>query len=133
MATLSPPEIAAFHRDGFVIRRAFFSEAEASLLRTAVVNDAVVDQKQMAMKDGAGKEARLTLWLHVQPQTCYGAAAASRRMVQSVRDLFGGREVGPAQSAIPPARAPNASPGHSSAIPCLFVGCSRITSIPKSC
>jgi hypothetical protein len=52
-----------------------------------------VDQKQMAMKDGAGNDARLTLWLHVQPKTCYGAVAASRRMVRTVRELFGGREV----------------------------------------
>ena len=92
---LSPEEILAFHRDGFVIRRSFFSVAEAAVLRSAIINDAVVDQKQMAMKDGAGNDARLTLWLHVQPKTCYGAVAASRRMVRTVRELFGGREVTP--------------------------------------
>ena len=85
---LSAAEISAYTRDGYVIVRGLFSGAEAAVLRAAIAGDGVVAARAMAMKDGGGRAARLSLWHYIQPRTAYGALAASRRMVQAARALM---------------------------------------------
>ena len=85
---LTSAEVSAYARDGFVIVRGLFSSAEADVLRTTIARDGVMEGKVMAMQDGTGRSARLSLWHTVQPRTCYGALAASRRMVHAVRRLL---------------------------------------------
>jgi ectoine hydroxylase-related dioxygenase (phytanoyl-CoA dioxygenase family) len=89
---LSAADITFFQSEGYVIVRGLFSPEEALVLRTAIETDGVLDQKVMAMKDAAGSFARLTLWHKIMPKTCYGAVAASTRMVSIVRALFAGVE-----------------------------------------
>jgi len=86
---LSAAEVASFHADGFVTVRGLFSPAEIASVRQAVEGDATLGARAMAMRDGAGKFARLSLWHFVQPKTVYGALAASRRMVHAARALAG--------------------------------------------
>ena len=85
---LTEDEVSSYSRDGFVIVRGLYSAAEAAVLQSAISADNVVQQKVMAMKDGAGRAVKLSLWHYIQPQTCYGALAASRRMVHAVRRLI---------------------------------------------
>lgn len=85
---LTPEEISLFDRDGFVFARSLFSAAEAGVLRAALEADAVIGRESMAMKDGAGRSTRLTLWHHVPAGTAYGALAASRRMLHAARALM---------------------------------------------
>ena len=85
---LSAADLEAYARDGFVIARGLASAAEAEVLRTAIFADDALRARSMGMKDGAGRVARLALWQRVQPRTCYGALAASRRVVGAVRALF---------------------------------------------
>ena len=89
---LSAADVAQYGRDGFLCLRGLFSPEEAAVLRTAVEGDTVADSKAMAMSDGAGRVARLALWLHLDAATAYGAAASSRRLVRAVRTLFEGHE-----------------------------------------
>lgn len=85
---LTADDQVMYEREGYVIVRNLFSLAEADVLRTAISQDAVVERRVMAMRDGAGRAARLSLWHYVQPATCYGALAASRRMVNAARALM---------------------------------------------
>lgn len=85
---LTAAEVASYVREGFVIVRGLYTSSEADVLRDAIVGDSVITAKVMAMKDGGGRAARLSLWHFVQPQTCYGALAAGRRMVHAARALM---------------------------------------------
>jgi ectoine hydroxylase-related dioxygenase (phytanoyl-CoA dioxygenase family) len=84
---LSASELASFHDDGFLVVRGLFSADEMTAVRTAIENDATLERNTMAMRDGAGKFARLALWHFIEPSTVYGAVAASRRMVHAARAL----------------------------------------------
>lgn len=85
---LSLDDISFFNSEGYLIVRGLFNKEEATILRTTIETDAVLLKKVMAMKDGAGTFARLTLWHKIMPNTSYGAVAASHRMVSIVRALF---------------------------------------------
>jgi ectoine hydroxylase-related dioxygenase (phytanoyl-CoA dioxygenase family) len=85
---LSRADLAAYARDGFVIVRGLLSPDEAGVLRAAISADGALARNAMGMRDGAGRVARLALWQRVRPATCYGALAASRRVVGAVRELF---------------------------------------------
>jgi len=85
---LAPGDLAAYARDGFVVARGLLTRPEAAVLRAAIAADGALTRNAMGMRDGAGRVARLALWQRVQPGTCYGALAASRRIVGAVRALF---------------------------------------------
>ena len=86
---LTAAELAEYRENGFVVARSLFSAAEMDAVRAAIVGDLTLDAHTMAMRDGEGKFARLSLWHHIQPATVYGALAASRRMVHAARVLAG--------------------------------------------
>ena len=98
---LSAADAAAFARDGFVIARGLACAAEAAVLRETIFADRALEANAMGMRDGAGRVARLALWQRVQPGTSYGALAASRRVVGSVRALFAAASGRPAAELAP--------------------------------
>jgi len=90
MPALTTEEISTFHETGYLHIKSLFTSTEINLLRDTIISDNVIEAQVMKMKDAEGKSARLSLWHFIQPNTIYGAFAASSRLVQRVSDLFGG-------------------------------------------
>ena len=59
---LSPEEIVAYHRDGYIIKKNFFSENEINKLYKIAVEDDAVSKNAIDLNDQTGKKTKLTLW-----------------------------------------------------------------------
>ena len=57
-------ELESYRRDGFVVVKNVYSQAEVDLLRETVLDDNMVKNNVMNMVDGSGRTSRLTLWRH---------------------------------------------------------------------
>lgn len=89
MPTLSPEQLAAYERDGYLIKRALFTPEETRLLGETAHHDNAMDKASSSMDDGKGNNVRLALWN--QPgDGVYGMFARCRRVVDSVEQLLGG-------------------------------------------
>lgn len=85
---LTPKQIAAYHRDGFIIARKFFERGEIDLLSRAAHEDRLLDQHSFSRADGAGSKVRLSLWNH-PGDGIYGMFARCHKLVDSVEQLLG--------------------------------------------
>jgi ectoine hydroxylase len=85
--TLTPQQIAAYHRDGFLIARRFFDREEIELLSRAAHEDRVLDQHSFSRDDGTGASVRLSLWNH-PGDGIYGMFARCRKLVDAVEQLL---------------------------------------------
>ncbi len=84
-------EAARFNEDGFLIKRAFFDEEEAELMRHALLEDEGIGDhaNNMAILDGQGRTTDTILW--TEPgDDLFGAIARCQRMVDGVGLLLGG-------------------------------------------
>lgn len=85
---LSAEQVAAYHRDGFVIVPLFTAEEAAALLSLAE-SDAVVNERAHGRTDAEGFVSKLSLW-NSCGVNAYGAVARSARMVDNAETLLGG-------------------------------------------
>ncbi len=85
---LSPDQIAAYHRDGYVIVKSLFDPEEIELLRRASKEDKALDDHAFSKDDGTGARVRLSLWNH-PGEGIYGMFARCRKLVDSVEQLLG--------------------------------------------
>lgn len=86
-ANLTPAQLAAYHRDGYIILPALFDAEEITLLRQAAKEDKALDDNAFGRADGAGGSVRLSLWNHPGDDV-YGMFARSRRVVDAVAQLL---------------------------------------------
>ena len=88
---LTPAQRETYRRDGFVVRRALLSEAEVALVRSAIEQDASLNEEDQTilLNDDAGGATRLNLWSNPGNGTL-GMLTRSARVVRSVRALLGG-------------------------------------------
>src|SRR4051812_49578246 len=84
---LSTKQIAAYHRDGYVIVRKLFSKKEIGLLSRAAKEDRALDQHSFSKDDGKGAKIRLSLWNH-PGDGVYGMFARCHKLVDSVEQLL---------------------------------------------
>jgi len=84
---LSGEEIARFHREGYVIARAFFSGEETEKLYHTATGDPVIRQHALDLNDQTGKKTKLTLWF-TPGEDVYSMMIRSNRMVKSVASLL---------------------------------------------
>ncbi len=59
---LNDAEVKAFHRDGYVIVKDFFSKEEIDKLYNIAIGDDVVKNNALDLNDQTGKKTKLTLW-----------------------------------------------------------------------
>src|SRR6476469_7699731 len=85
---LTSKQIAAYHRDGFIIVRKLFDREEIGLLSRAAREDRVLDQHSFSRDDGTGAKVRLSLWNH-PGNGIYGMFARCHKLVDSVEQLLG--------------------------------------------
>jgi hypothetical protein len=86
---LNAAQVSAYERDGFVLARGFFTEAETSLLKRAAKEDRALDEHSFSRGDGEGGRVRLSLWNH-PGDSIYGMMARCESMVGSAEALLGG-------------------------------------------
>lgn len=87
--TLTPDEVAAFERDGYLILRGLFDAGEVDLLGRAMQEDPVVQEHILVRRDGEGGGTRIALWNRAG-DSVYGMAARCERMVSAAEALLGG-------------------------------------------
>ena len=87
-ARLSPEQIEAFHRDGYLIVQHLFDAEETDILRQAAKTDAAFQQKAYDLKDGAGGVAKLVLW-NQAGEDLWGSIARCTRIVEAMEALLG--------------------------------------------
>ena len=89
MWAISPKQVSAYHRDGFVILRKLFDQKEVDLLRRTAHEDRRLDELSFSRADGEGGVVRLTLWNH-PGDTIYGMYARCGRIVDTAEKLLDG-------------------------------------------
>ena len=85
---LTPDQVAAYHRDGYVIVKGLFDREEIDLLRKACKTDKALDDHAFGRDDGSGAKVRLSLWNH-PGEGIYGMFARCHKLVDSVEQLLG--------------------------------------------
>ena len=85
--SLTPRQVADFHRDGYVIARRFFNEEETDRLYTVATADDALSQHAYGVVDQSGRQSKLALWF-TPGDDLYGRLSRSRRMVDSVAKLL---------------------------------------------
>ncbi len=87
MSTLTPAQLAAYEKDGFLVIPGLFSAEEICLLGETARNDRAMDESSSTMDDGQGNDVRLALWNH-PGDGIYGMFARCRRIVDAVEQLL---------------------------------------------
>lgn len=86
---MTPDELATFERDGFVIRRQFFSPEEMSALSALLEDDPAIRSRAYGLADGKGGRTEISAW-HDPGDDSFGAAARSNKLVRATEALLGG-------------------------------------------
>ncbi len=81
-STLTTDQIAAYHRDGYVIVNGFLSAEETRKLHDIAVTDDVMRRNAFDLNDQTGKKTKLTLW-YTPGDDMYGLLSKSERMVHN--------------------------------------------------
>lgn len=81
-STLTTDQIAAYHRDGYVIVSGFLSAEETRKLHDIAVTDDVMRRNAFDLNDQTGKKTKLTLW-YTPGDDMYGLLSKSERMVRN--------------------------------------------------
>ena len=85
--TLTPSQIAAYHRDGYLIIPGFCSEKEIDRLYTTALEDDAMRKNALDLNDQTGKKTRLSLWF-TPGNDVFGYLTRSEKMVHSVGQLL---------------------------------------------
>lgn len=88
-SVLTPEQLKAYHRDGYIIVRGLFDSEEMSLLHRAAQEDREMDKRSVGRDDGEGGSVRLTLWNH-PGDSIYGMFARCRRTVEACEQILEG-------------------------------------------
>lgn len=84
---LNDVQVMAFHLDGYVIVRNFFSKQEIDKLHGIATADTVMRANAVDLNDQTGKKTKLTLWF-TPGDDAYSMVLRSERMVNSVAKLL---------------------------------------------
>ena len=80
-------DVAQFNKDGFVIVKNFFSDAEVNKLYSIATSDEVVKDNATNVTDSTGKNSKLTLWF-TPGEDVYSMMLRSERMVDAAAKLL---------------------------------------------
>jgi len=84
---LSDAEVQAFHKDGYVIVKNFFSKEEIGKLYSIATGDSVVKENAVDLNDQTGRKTKLTLWF-TPGEDVYSMLLRSERMVNGAAKLL---------------------------------------------
>jgi len=86
---LTPEQVSAYHRDGYLIVRNFLQKEEVDKLYTIAVEDDTMRKHSFDLNDQSGKKTKLALW-YTPGNDAYGLLTKSKRMLSSVNTLLEG-------------------------------------------
>jgi ectoine hydroxylase len=86
---LSPDQLAAFHRDGYILVSELLDAEEVELLRGIARADHEIARDRSARADGEGGAVELVVRNELPEDTIYGAIVRSERIVQTMERLLG--------------------------------------------
>lgn len=86
---LSAEQIAAYHRDGYIVIKRFCSAAEIDRLYITALNDDAMRKNALDLNDQSGKKTRLSLWF-TPGNDVFGYLTRSEKMVTPVSQLLDG-------------------------------------------
>ncbi|WP_153799106.1 phytanoyl-CoA dioxygenase family protein [Foetidibacter luteolus] len=84
---LSPEEVQAYHKDGYVVIRNFCSQEEIDRLYGTALEDSAMSKNALDLNDQSGKKTRLSLWF-TPGNDVFGYLTRSERMVVSVAQVL---------------------------------------------
>lgn len=84
---LSEAQVQAFHKDGYVIVRQFFSKAEIAKLSSVALADLEMQKNALNVTDKSGKDTKLSLWF-TPGDDVFGLLSRSERMVYGAAQLL---------------------------------------------
>ena len=85
--SLTPQQVAAFHKDGYVIVKNFCSKPEIEKLYTTALADDAMKKNALDLNDQSGKKTKLSLWF-TPGNDVFGYLTRSERMVHAVAQLL---------------------------------------------
>ncbi|MCF2950254.1 phytanoyl-CoA dioxygenase family protein [Paraglaciecola aquimarina] len=85
---LTPEQVKDFHRDGYVIARGFYNEAEIDRLQEKAFNDDSLYQRAWDKKDASGTVSKVCIWNKLGDDL-YSMFSRGRRLSDSVDLLLG--------------------------------------------
>lgn len=85
--TLSPAQVADFHRDGYVLVKGFCSKEETEKMYRTAIEDDAMRKNALDLNDLSGKKTRLSLWFK-PGNDVFGYLTRSEKMVGSVAKLL---------------------------------------------
>jgi phytanoyl-CoA hydroxylase len=88
-SSLTPEQVAAYNRDGYVIVKNFLTQQEIKKLYEIATEDDTLRRHAFDLNDQSGKKTKLTLW-YTPGDDAYGLLTKSRRMVNAVDQLMDG-------------------------------------------
>jgi len=86
---LTPSQVAAYERDGYLIVRNFISSEELRKLQEVAFSDGNMHKHAFDLNDQSGKKTKLTLW-YSPGNDVYGLLTKSKRMVDAANLLMEG-------------------------------------------
>ena len=86
---LTPSQVEAYERDGYVIVRNFISPEEIHKLQEVAFSDGAMRKHAFDLNDQTGKKTKLTLW-YSPGNDAYGLLTKSKRMVDAADRLMEG-------------------------------------------
>ena len=86
--SISTAQVAAFRRNGYLIVRGLFSDAETALVRETMEKDPLVRDSMFDRTDESGAATRAVVWLEPGEST-FGLVARVRRVATTMSALLG--------------------------------------------
>ncbi|MEO8856976.1 MAG: phytanoyl-CoA dioxygenase family protein, partial [Burkholderiaceae bacterium] len=86
---LDEREVAAFHRDGYVLRKGLFDREVVEAMNDVIAHDPAIHEATYARRDASGASTELALWYSLG-EDIFGAVARCERVVDSIESLLGG-------------------------------------------
>lgn len=87
--SVTDADLAAFERDGYVLKRGYFDAEEVALIDAAITSDPAIHANVTRLADSGGGTTELALWNHPGGDV-FGMVARSRRVVDGIEKLLGG-------------------------------------------
>jgi ectoine hydroxylase-related dioxygenase (phytanoyl-CoA dioxygenase family) len=85
--TLTPQQIASFHKDGYVIVKNFLAPKAVEKLYSTAIGDNAMENNAINVTDQTGKNSKLSLWF-TPGNDVFGYLTRSERLVNSVAALL---------------------------------------------
>ena len=85
--TLTPQQIASFHKDGYVIVKNFLAPKSVEKLYSTAIGDNAMENNAINVTDQNGKNSKLSLWF-TPGNDVFGYLTRSERIVNSIAALL---------------------------------------------